>query len=246
MDVTPKQINEKQFRDAWRGYSQEEVDDFLDRVAEALENTQQENQSLRMRNRELEKALSTTREAEEMLKKTLVTAQRAAEEAIAKAKAKAEQLVAEAEKRARGANEEARQIIEAAESDARRRTIDIERQAENRRRELDAAISRLSAYQSDLQTKLRAFLEEQQRNLDALLESEPPSATGSNGVGGAGPHRPKHSGAPVERSRGGDASKTARIVHVDGPAEAPRGNDLRAQEAPSRRGVRGLFFREEA
>src|ERR671917_43557 len=112
MDVTPKDINEKQFRDAWRGYNQEEVDDFLDKVAEAVDNTQRENHSLRARNLELEQALSTTREA----KKTLVTAQRAAEEAISKAKAKAKQLVDEAEKRASGANEEARKIIEEAES----------------------------------------------------------------------------------------------------------------------------------
>ena len=243
MDVTPKQINEKQFRDAWRGYNQEEVDDFLDRVAETLEKTQQENQSLRLRNKELEKALSTTREAEEMLKKTLVTAQRAAEEAIAKAKAKAEQLVAEAEKRARGANEEARQIIEAAESDARRRTIDIERQAEERRRDLDAAISRLSAYQSDLQNKLRSFLEEQQRNLDALMEAEPPSGSGSNGAPTTGPHQTAGPGTAGRRP-GGDASKTSRIVHVDRPAQGAEVTEL--DRGTSKRGVRGLFFREEA
>lgn len=242
MDVTPKQINEKQFRDAWRGYNQEEVDDFLDRVAETLEGTQQENQSLRLRNKELEKALSTTREAEEMLKKTLVTAQRAAEEAIAKAKAKAEQLVGEAEKRARGANEEARQIIEAAESDARRRTIDIERQAEERRRELDAAIGRLSAYQSDLQNKLRTFLEEQQRSLDALMDAEPPSGSGSNGAGAGGPAQSAGSEG-FGRRPGGDASQTARIVRVDRAAQRP---EMDPQSGASKRGVRGLFFREEA
>ena len=244
MDVTPKQINEKQFRDAWRGYSQEEVDDFLDQVAEALENTQQENQSLRLRNKELEKALSTTREAEEMLKKTLVTAQRAAEEAIAKAKAKAEQLVAEAEKRARGANEEARQIIGAAESDARRRTIDIEKQAEERRRELDAAIGRLSHYQTDLQKKLRAFLEDQQRNLDALMDAEPPSASGGSNGATSAPHKPRSDS--LGGSPGGDASKTARIVRVDRPAQGAEVAVPDAQSGGGKRGVRGLFFREEA
>ena len=37
MDVSARNIHEKQFHDAWRGYSQEEVDDFLDRVAETLD-----------------------------------------------------------------------------------------------------------------------------------------------------------------------------------------------------------------
>ena len=238
MDVTPKQINEKQFRDAWRGYSPEEVDDFLDRVAEALENTQQENQSLRLRNRELEKALSTTREAEEMLKKTLVTAQRAAEEAIAKAKAKAEQLVAEAEKRARGANEEARQIIEAAESEARRRSLDIDRESEERRKDLDAAIRRLSAYQAELQGRLRAFLEEQQRTLDALTDADPPSA-GSNGT----PSAARQADGPPTGQSPNDPSGTARIVRVDRPGAEV--TEFQPESASARRGVRGLFFKEE-
>ncbi|MDQ4143894.1 MAG: DivIVA domain-containing protein [Actinomycetota bacterium] len=242
MDVTPKDINEKQFRDAWRGYNQEEVDDFLDTVAEVLDNTQRENQGLRARNLELEQALSTTREAEEMLKKTLVTAQRAAEEAIAKAKAKAKQLVDEAEKRASGANEEARRIIEDAESNAKRKTLDIERMAQNRRQELDAAIARLSAYQSELQAKLRLFLEEQQKNLDALVGTEPPSASGPR-KNGSPPSAPRKGALPQD---GGEADPTSRIVHVDrGPgAEVV---DFDAEAAPGKRGgVRGLFFREEA
>ena len=239
MDVTPKDINEKQFRDAWRGYNQEEVDDFLDRVAEAVETTQRENEALRGRNLELEQALSTTREAEEMLKKTLVTAQRAAEEAIAKAKAKAEQLVSEAEARARGANEEARKIIEAAESDANRKTIEIEAEAKERRRDLDAAIGRLSAYQSELQLKLRTFLEEQKKDLDALTESEPPSAAGKGN--GAGHPMSTHS---VRRKEPAPPGKgPARVVHVDS-AEDP--GEIEAGVAPAnRRGVRGLFFKEE-
>lgn len=242
MDVTPKDINEKQFRDAWRGYNQEEVDDFLDKVAEVLDNTQRENQSIRGRNLELEKALSTTREAEEMLKKTLVTAQRAAEEAIAKAKAKAKQLVDEAERRAAGANEEARKIIEEAESNAKRKTLDIERMGQNRRQELDAAIARLSAYQSELQTKLSRFLEEQQKNLDSLIETEPPSASGPR-ANGSPPATPRKGGPPYDRGDD-EPTGTARIVHVDHPHEA---DDLDAAAPPHRKGgVRGLFFREEA
>jgi cell division initiation protein len=243
MDVTPKIINEKQFRDAWRGYNQEEVDDFLDKVAEALDNTQRENGSLRARNLELEQALSTTREAEEMLKKTLVTAQRAAEEAISKAKAKAKQLVDEAEKRASGANEEARRIIEEAESNAKRKTLDIERMGQNRRQELDAAIARLSAYQSDLQRKLKSFLEEQQKGLDELMDSEPPSASGR--TNGSPPSAPRKMITPESRDDAGhDPTATSRVVRVDkGKANGGAG-DFDA-DAHGRRGVRGFFSRDD-
>ncbi|MDQ3986948.1 MAG: DivIVA domain-containing protein [Actinomycetota bacterium] len=237
MDVTPREINEKQFRDAWRGYNQEEVDDFLDRVAESLDRITQENESTRRRNHELEQALATTRDTEEMLKKTLVTAQRAAEEAIAKAKSKAEQLVEDAEKRALGANEKARRIIDAAEEEAHRKRLEEERKGEAKRRELDAAITRMSAYQSDLQRKLRTFLEEQKLALDALVESDPaPSG-----------HRNEPSSRSMDAdpadplSDNGADSATARVVNVD--EQVPSDED--DETVGHRRGVRGLFFRDE-
>ncbi|HZY57768.1 MAG TPA: DivIVA domain-containing protein [Rubrobacteraceae bacterium] len=239
MEITPREINEKQFRDAWRGYNQEEVDDFLDLVAETLETTQQENTALRGRNIELEQALATTKDTEEMLKKTLVTAQRAAEEAIAKAKLKAEQLVTEAEKRARGANQEARKIIESAEEDARRARQEEERKGEAKRRDLDAAIGRLSSYQSDLQEKLRNFLVEQQKALETLAAQEPPSAGGPNGKprNGSGSLKAAAPPAPGKVVQPGDD----RVLNV---TEAER-EGVEHSGAGHRRGVRGLFFREE-
>ena len=244
MDVTPREVNEKQFRDAWRGYNQEEVDDFLDRVAETLENVQRENESVRSRNIELEQALATTREAEEMLKKTLVTAQRAAEEAIAKAKAKAEQLVNEAESRARGANEEARKIIEQAETEAARRTLDVQRRSDERRRELDNEIARLSAYQSELQRKLRTFLDEQSHLLNELVESEPQSTDRGPNGGRSAPSAPARAKPALisDAEVPGEPATSQRVVHVD-----PAGDAVDENGTPTghKRGVRGLFFREE-
>src|SRR5918997_4154202 len=100
MELSARDIHEKQFHDAWRGYNQEEVDDFLDRVAEVVDVMRRENVAFHNRVRELEQALTTSRETEEMLKKTLVSAQQAAEEAIAKAKEKASALLADAQERA--------------------------------------------------------------------------------------------------------------------------------------------------
>ncbi|MDQ3646950.1 MAG: DivIVA domain-containing protein, partial [Actinomycetota bacterium] len=97
MDLGAHEIQAKQFNDAWRGYNQEEVDDFLDKVAEAIDQVQRENRALHARVRELDQVLATSRDTEDMLKKTLITAQQAAEEAIASAKAKAEQLIEEAQ-----------------------------------------------------------------------------------------------------------------------------------------------------
>lgn len=179
MHLEPRDIHEKQFHDAWRGYNQEEVDDFLDDVAEALDRALRENHSLHQRINDLEGQVSRAREAEEMLKKTLVGAQRAAEEAIETARGKAERLIAEAEERAR------RQA-----QDAQRRNEQAEREHAAMKRDLEASITRLRNFESDLKQKLRGLLEEQLRTLDRL-ESQPPPARppqGSTQAAAPAPH----------------------------------------------------------
>lgn len=178
MELTARDIHEKQFRDAFRGYNQEEVDDFLDHVAEALEHLRRENESLRERVRELDQAVATSRETEDMLKKTLLTAQQAAEEALARAKAKAAQIVADAEQEASGMTERARTALAEAESEARRKAADSEREVSARRREVDATIERLRAYETDLKSRLRSFLDQQLRALEQLSEHPGSGAAG--------------------------------------------------------------------
>jgi cell division initiation protein len=217
MDLTPRSIQEKQFHDQWRGYNQAEVDDFLDRVAETLDRVQRENEDLRDRIRELDQAMAASRDTEEMLKKTLVTAQRAAEEAIAKAKTKAEELVAEAEARVHQtetaareristadeesrrkrseAETEARRKLTEAEETAKRMVADVERDSSARRRQLDEHIQKLQTFESDIKRRLRTFLDQQTNALDALTEtpapqlSRPVAQTSSfqSGIGAARP-----------------------------------------------------------
>lgn len=157
MDLTPQDVNEKQFHDAWRGYNQAEVDDFLDRVSESLEQLLRENRQLAQRITELDQAMAASRNTEDMLKKTLVTAQRAAEEAIATAKAKAEELIAEAENRSRRAEEE-----------ARRKNESLEREHQERKRSLEESLQHLQRFEAELKDRLTRFLDQQQRSLGSL------------------------------------------------------------------------------
>ena len=108
MELIARHIHDKRFNDAWRGYNQEEVDDFLDRLADAVERGERENRSLIERIREMDREVQDRREAEEVLKRTLVTAEHAAEEAIAKARAKADELIATADQRVKKAEVESR------------------------------------------------------------------------------------------------------------------------------------------
>ena len=199
MDLTARDVQEKQFHDAWRGYNQEEVDDFLDRVAEALDRVGRENASLRQRITELDQAVSASRNTEEMLKKTLVTAQRAAEEAIATAKAKAEQLITEAEQRSRRAAQ-----------DAERRNAEVERDHANKRRDLDNSLERLKAFEAELKLRLSTFLDQQQRALQQL--DSRPTLRSAPATQGQQPERvdtpaqgtPQQTGAPQEAAAAGE------------------------------------------
>ena len=101
--------------------------------------------------------MSTSRDTEEMLKKTLVTAQKASEEAIASAKAKAEQLISEAEQRVNRANEEARARMSSLEDELRRKTLDADREHAVKKRELDASIDRLRAFETELKQRLKVI-----------------------------------------------------------------------------------------
>ncbi len=198
MDITARDIQEKQFHDAWRGYRQEEVDDFLDQVSEALDECQRENAALKGRAVELEQTVSTARDTEEMLKKTLVTAQKAAEEAIASAKAKAQKIIGDAEQRAARANDEAKERSATTDAEVRRKVLEADRAQTMRKRDLEGTIQRLTTYEGELKQRLKTYLEAQLKALDVLTDKQ--------------------------RSTSKSAEATSREAHPSGgdPAGAPR------------------------
>jgi cell division initiation protein len=223
MELSADDIQEQRFHDAWRGYNQEEVDDFLDRVAEVLERAQRENAALNQRVSELEQTVATSRETEEMLKTTLVSAQQAAEEAKAKARAQAEMMLKEAEARARKTNEETREKKASTEADIRRRMQDAEREHQARTRELDASVDRLREFETELKQRLKAFLTQQAKALETLTEKEPPKIRAS-----ADPHRGAYSMREVRVSERADTpTKSAEGPPQESSTEGSNGADER-------------------
>jgi cell division initiation protein len=263
MELSAREINEKQFHDAWRGYNQAEVDDFLDRVAEAIDRLQRENGDLKQRITELDQAVAASKDTEEMLKKTLVTAQRAAEEAIANAKSKAEEIITQAEERVHRTESEARERIVHAENESRRKAAEAERDLTARKRELDERIGKLGAFETDIKKRLKTFLEQQLRALDVLTEAEspritPPPARPAAAAGAAAPAEPRRQAAQSPRTggapgaaegEGGDAATgdPAAQGDVTAPAfdPAPEREENEEETAQRGRGVRDLFFRNQ-
>jgi cell division initiation protein len=100
MKLTPLDIHHKEFRNALRGYNPEEVDDFLDGVADEFERLFKENIDL---SEKLEAAGARVRaysDMERTLQNTMVAAQTSADDIRARAEAEAARLLSEAESKA--------------------------------------------------------------------------------------------------------------------------------------------------
>ncbi|MBE5765924.1 MAG: DivIVA domain-containing protein [Clostridiales bacterium] len=146
MAITVKEIRNKQFASQRNGYNKDEVDDFLDELADQLEDLIKENLSLAKQLMErpavesqpvfFEKPVEVHKEStpatseagydepsyfknlETTLRETLINAQRVADETIAEARKKSAQMVAEAETTAASMLASAKADADAAKSEA--------------------------------------------------------------------------------------------------------------------------------
>lgn len=98
MPLTPLDIHNKQFSRSFRGYNEEEVNEFLDQIIKDLELIIKEKKKVEEENEELREKLSHFSNIEESLSKSILVAQETAEEVKANAKKEAQLIVKEAEK----------------------------------------------------------------------------------------------------------------------------------------------------
>jgi cell division initiation protein len=109
MRITPMDIRKQQFTlKFFRGFDVQEVDAFLDDVADDYEKIVKENMILKEQLNALEERLKGVEEREKLLQETLVTTQRVAEEMKENARREAQLLVREAELQGDKLLEEAR------------------------------------------------------------------------------------------------------------------------------------------
>jgi len=98
MRITPVDIRQQQFSTRmFRGYDVQEVDAFLDEVAEDYEHLVKENALLKEQLAALEERMRGIEDRERMLQETLVTTQRLTEEMKEAAKREAQLVIREAE-----------------------------------------------------------------------------------------------------------------------------------------------------
>jgi cell division initiation protein len=100
--ITPLDIRRKEFKRSVRGYSDEEVDIFLDEVADEFERLFQANIDLEDKVHRLQEQTAGYAQVKEALEKTLITAQLQSEEMRANAHKESELILRDAELKARG------------------------------------------------------------------------------------------------------------------------------------------------
>ncbi len=107
MEVSPKTLREVEFREKMRGYHPEDVDHFLEQVAAGLEVLQDRLRQAVERAQRAEAAASEAGNTDDMLRKTLVLAQRTADMAVQEARDQAARILAGAEQQAQAVLAEA-------------------------------------------------------------------------------------------------------------------------------------------
>lgn len=120
MSMTPVEVRHQHLRRGPFGYRRRGVDDLLDRVAESFEAVWRDRADLADRVEQLEADVARHVELEGLLRSTLISAERAAQEQRERARREADTILGEAHAEARAVTRDARAHKERLDGEARR------------------------------------------------------------------------------------------------------------------------------
>jgi DivIVA domain-containing protein len=160
IDLTPLDVRNKRgdFKKLMRGYDPQEVDVFLELVAERLEMLTRENISLRERTQTLQQQVTSQLDRERAVQEALVTAQELRADIRGQAQRAAENVLKEAET-------EGRRLVAEAEAEARTRL----RSSERRLEQISDALEEIERRRLRFLKEFRQLLE---RELDVVQVEE--------------------------------------------------------------------------
>jgi len=148
--LTPLDIHNKEFKHGFRGYKEDEVDEFLDGVIKDYETLYRDNIELKETIERLNSKLEHYQHMENTLHSTLVIAQETAEEVKLNAKKETELIIKEAEI-------SAQKLVEESMAKVRRMTAEYEE---------------LQKQSQVFRTRLRTLLQAQMEMLNNVDEDE--------------------------------------------------------------------------
>ena len=160
--LTPLDIHNKEFKRSFRGYDEDEIDDFLDQVVNDYEKLFRENEKLKEELARAQQDNAQYQKLEKNLKDTLLVAQKTAEEVTTSAKQNAQELRDNTAKECQNMRREA-------ELAARQMTAD----AEQKIREAQAAYARLTGERNAFLCRVKAALESELAVLEEAMKHVP-------------------------------------------------------------------------
>jgi len=219
--LTPADIHNKEFSRGFRGYSEEEVDDFLDEVIESVEEMMKKISKLEDDLSLEQKKVAQYQEMEKNLQDTLAVAQKTAEDVVENAK----QRVAEMEQ---AAKEDCDRLRHQTEMAIQRRMDDATVKVREQQTIYEAGVAREKQFIVRLRSLLRSELAI--LNADGLTEiigadDGAPAAAPAPEPAAAVPEPETPSNLWRGQQMGASVETDARVLAQQREAEMRKGNE---------------------
>ncbi|MBN1151235.1 DivIVA domain-containing protein [candidate division WOR-3 bacterium] len=144
MGITPLEIRKMEFKKSFRGFDVQEVQSFLEIVADQLEGLNRENMSIKEQLRSLEQRLDDYKSMESTLQSTLTSAQKTSEQIRKNAEQESDLIIQNAKLQAETIMEKARsQVVE-----------------------ITSEISALNTHKVSIKAQIKGFLEAQLKAIE--------------------------------------------------------------------------------
>lgn len=160
--LTPMDIHNKDFKRSFRGYDEDEIDDFLDQVVNDYEHLFRERDQLKEELNRARKDNEQYRQLEKNLKDTLLVAQKTAEEVTSNARQHAEELRENTEKECQNMRCEAQLEIDRKKAEAAEKI-----------RAIVVEYDRLVREKNQFLRKIKVSMESELAVIDKTLEELP-------------------------------------------------------------------------
>jgi DivIVA domain-containing protein len=231
MDVTPQELRGSEIKEAFRGYHRDEVDDLLERAAVTIENFTRQLQEAPPPRSPAEAPLAqVSRNDAETIQRTLLLAQRAADDAIAEAQERARQILDESEAKAQTLVGEAEVTARRIHEGERRRLEAEIAELIARRARLQTDADALEAYAGGYRDRVRAAIESDLANLGSAIDA--PSARPVMSEADITPPAPEPEPPSVPSYAWEDEPATRAISLVDAEPESFTPAPASPQPAP--------------
>lgn len=158
--LTPLDIHDKEFKRGFRGYDEDEIDDFLDRVVNDYEKLFRENDDLKEKLSRANKDNEEYRKMEHSLRDTLLLAQKTADQIVETAQKKSDTLIETTTKECENMRREAELYV-------KQQTEDVVAKAREKALAYDQSIRERVAFLR----KMKTMMESELATVDGSLSS---------------------------------------------------------------------------